>query len=194
MGWDDFTYWDLISLIISASAVFATVCIGVYTVKKQRRYAREQAYIASYGVSPVEIARYSYALIRSAFLWKDTSLDNMFRAQYKEDMKNEEQKVNEILDRLRSLGSPVVEKMSDLMIKLKYEFAIETDKANANRIMAMAYILSTQMRSEITSKSISAVKQVEEKLEVPFVTKEEIIRSIIELCNEYKFSKSLTKR
>ena len=53
MEWGNFTYYELISLVFSALAVVATLYIGRHTVKKQRQYAREQAYITSYCEFPV---------------------------------------------------------------------------------------------------------------------------------------------
>lgn len=126
---------------------------------------------------------------------KDTQLDLAVKKQFNADIQDKEQKINDILIKLRSSGSPVAADMSDLMMKLKFDFAIKTDKNSASRLLAIAYILSAQMRSEIISYPVSAVKKVErKKFEDTFVSKKEIICSIIELCEEHKFSRGLAKR
>jgi hypothetical protein len=195
MEWGNFTYYELISLVFSALAVVATLYIGRHTVKKQRQYAREQAYITSYCEFPVLIIEHSYRYLYLLIRLKDTQLDLAVKKQFNADIQDKEQKINDILIKLRSSGSPVAADMSDLMMKLKFDFAIKTDKNSASRLLAIAYILSAQMRSEIISYPVSAVKKVErKKFEDTFVSKKEIICSIIELCEEHKFSRGLAKR
>lgn len=195
MEWSDLACWNLINSGLSVLAVVATVYIGRYTVKKQRQYAREQAYIISYCEFPVDIIEHTYHYSYLAFRLKDIKIDPSVKGQFYEDLQDKEQKINDIIKKLKSSGSPEVGEMSNLMRKLKYEFAIKRDRKSASRLLAIAHIISVQMRSEIISKSLSAVKQVEiREHENAHVTKEEIIHAIVELCDEHKFPKVLAKR
>ena len=194
MEWGKPTYWNLINLILSVLAILAAVGIGVYTVRKQQQYALEHTHSSSYENFPVEIIQYSENYVSNSLKLHTHGDSFLKKAKYLKKAKKNEAEQNTILDTLKSCGSPTIADMSNVMKEIRYEFCLNvTNKLAVAKMLAIAYIISAQMRSEKTSAAVSAKGIVKNERMEMYLKNDEIIKAIDELCRTKKFPRKLRK-